>query len=108
MLLVGSLRACASVSVYVMQNGVILIEKTCLWCSILNLTEGDTIFNPIDLDGYSPSAKKCPKCNFDIEVSALLDCSEDQTYVSYTMVWYPAFYNLCAEKLVDKVFFSFL
>jgi hypothetical protein len=69
-----------------MQNGVILIEITYLCCSILNLTEGDTIFNPIDLDAYSPSAIKCPACNFDIEVSALLDRSEDQTYVSYTMV----------------------
>ncbi|AES71412.1 uncharacterized protein [Medicago truncatula] len=69
--------------------------------------EGDTIFNPIDLDGYSPSAKKCPKCNFDIEVSALLDCSEDQTYVSYTMICPVCHENLGEEAIRNMQSSSF-
>ncbi|AES71428.1 hypothetical protein MTR_3g076850 [Medicago truncatula] len=46
---------------------------------------GNSIFNLIDLDGDSSSATKCLTFNFVIEVSALRDRSEDQTYDSYTM-----------------------
>ncbi|XP_012571738.1 uncharacterized protein [Cicer arietinum] len=57
-----------------------------------------SVYNPTEVDDDSQSTVKCPVCDFDIEVAALRDRSEDGSYEAYSMIC-----PVCDENLGERV-----
>lgn len=63
-----------------------------------NFNDNYSVYNPTEVDDDSQSTVKCPVCDFDIEVAALRDRSEDGSYEAYSMIC-----PVCDENLGERV-----